>query len=231
MSDTSKSFSFLEEQTSTHVQPTLASKSGSASITSTRRRFILTAAAAAACSSVGTQRRVQAAIVQTDTANLPPLPLPAGIRSRYVSNINGLSFHVLEAGYETTGRPCVLLLHGYPELAYAWRKVMLPLASAGFHVLAPDMRGYGRTTGWDDDYDSDVFAFRHTNLVRDALGLVSAFGYRSIAAVVGRDAGSPVAAYCAVIRPDVFRSVVMMTSPFAGPPALPFNTADSNAPM
>ena len=102
---------------------------------------------------------------------------------------------------------------------------MLPLASAGFHVLAPDMRGYGRTTGWDDSYDGDVFPFRHTNLVRDALGLVSAFGYRT-AAVVGRDAGSPVAAYCALIRPDVFRSVAMMTSPFAGPPALPFDTVE-----
>src|ERR1700740_1519738 len=105
---------------------------------------------------------------------------------------------------------------------------MLPLASAGFHVLAPDMRGYGRTTGWDDSYDGDAFMFRQTNLVRDALGLVSAFGHRS-AAVVGRDAGSPVAAYCALIRPDVFRSVVMMTGPFEGPPALPFNTVDGRA--
>src|SRR6202030_4381090 len=102
---------------------------------------------------------------------------------------------------------------------------MLPLASAGFHVLAPDMRGYGRTMGWDDSYDGDVFMFRQTNLARDALGLVSAFGHRS-AAVVGRDAGSPVAAYCALIRPDVFRSVAMMTGPFAGPPPLPFDTVD-----
>jgi pimeloyl-ACP methyl ester carboxylesterase len=165
----------------------------------------------------------QGAIVQTDPQKLPPLPLPDGIRSRYVSNINGLNFHVLEAGFEETGRPLVLLLHGYPEIAYGWRKVMPRLAAAGFHVIAPDMRGYGRTTGWDDSYDGDVFPFRHTNLVRDALGLVAAFGYRT-AAVVGRDAGSPVAAYCAVMRPDVFRKVAMMTSPFAGPPALPFNT-------
>src|SRR5215469_2015299 len=208
------------------VRPTLTSKSGLGSITSTRRRFMLTAtAAAAAYSSMGTHSM---AIVQTNAVSLPPLPVPAGIRSRYVSNINGLTFHVLEAGFEEKGRPCVLLLHGYPELAYGWRKVMLPLASAGFHVLAPDMRGYGRTTGWDDSYDGDVFLFRHTNLVRDALGLVSAFGYRS-AAVVGRDAGSPVAAYCALIRPDVFRSVAMMTAPFAGPPELPFDTVDGRA--
>jgi pimeloyl-ACP methyl ester carboxylesterase len=209
-----------------HQQATLTPASGSASIASTRRRFMLAATAtAAAYSSMSTQRWANAATVQTDVTRLPPLPLPAGIRSRYVSNINGLTFHVLEAGFEERGRPCVLLLHGYPELAYGWRKAMLPLAMAGFHVLAPDMRGYGRTTGWDDSYDGDVFPFRLTNLVRDALGLVSAFGYRS-AAVVGRDAGSPVAAYCALMRPDVFRSVVMMTAPFAGPPALPFNTVE-----
>src|SRR5450755_1105547 len=191
---------------------------------STRRNFILTAALAA--SSTLVQPEVsRAAIVQADTAKLPPLPLPPGIRSRYVPNINGLTFHVLEAGFESRERPCLLLLHGYPEIAYGWRKVMLPLASAGFHVLAPAVRGYGRTTGWDDSYDGDLFPFRHTNLVRDALGLVSAFGYRT-SAVVGRDAGSAPAAYCALIRPDVFRSVAMMTAPFAGPPALPFDAVD-----
>ena len=92
--------------------------------------------------------------------------LPAGIRSRLVSGINGLTMHVLEAGFETGGRPCVLLLHGFPELAYSWRKVMLPIASAGFHVIAPDQRGYGRTTGWDGDYDGDLGSFRLLNLVQ-----------------------------------------------------------------
>ena len=80
---------------------------------------------------------------------LPDIPLPAGIRSRYVEGINGLRMHVLEAGFETSGRPCVLLLHGFPELAFSWRKVMPQLAAAGYHVIAPDQRGYGRTTGWD----------------------------------------------------------------------------------
>jgi len=142
-----------------------------------------------------------------------------------VNDVNGLTMHVLEAGFEGQDRPCVLLLHGFPELAYSWRKVMLPIAAAGFHVIAPDQRGYGRTTGWDGDYDGDLGSFRFLNLVRDALGLVSAFGYRSVAAVVGHDFGSPVAAWCSLVRPDVFRSVVLMSAPFAGPPSLPFNTA------
>jgi pimeloyl-ACP methyl ester carboxylesterase len=160
---------------------------------------------------------------------LPEIPLPSSIRSRYVDGINGLRMHVLEAGFETRGRLCVLLLHGFPELAYSWRKVMPVLAEAGYHVIAPDQRGYGRTTGWDPDYDGDLASFRLTNLVRDALGLVSAFGYRSVDAVIGHDFGSSVAAWCALIRPDVFRSVVMMSAPFGGPPSLPFNTANEPA--
>ncbi len=162
----------------------------------------------------------------TPLTALSPTALPPGIRSRFVNDINGLTMHILEAGFESEDRPCVLLLHGFPELAYSWRKVMLPIAAAGFHVVAPDQRGYGWTTGWDDSYDGDLSAFRMLNVVRDALGLISALGYRSVAAVVGHDFGSPVAAYCALIRPDVFRSVGLMSAPFAGPPSLPFHTAD-----
>src|SRR5215813_2773405 len=158
--------------------------------------------------------------VQPVTARADALPpygngtLPAGIRSRHLNNNNGLMVHVLEAGFETTGRPCVLLLHGFPELAYSWRKVMPALAAAGFHVVAPDQRGYGRTTGWDNDYDGDLASFRLLNLVRDTLTLVAALGYRTVA-VVGHDFGAAVAAGSALIRPDVFRSVVLMSAPFA----------------
>ena len=147
--------------------------------------------------------------------------LPAGIRSRFVDNGNGLKMHVLEAGFEGKDRPCAVLLHGFPELSYSWRKVILPLAAAGYHVVAPDQRGYGRTTGWNGNYDGDLSPFRMFNLVRDTLGLVWALGYRSTAAVIGHDFGSPVAAWCGIIRPDVFRSVVLMSAPFAGPPPIP----------
>ena len=151
--------------------------------------------------------------------------LPAGIRSRFVNNNNGITMHLLEAGFAGERRPCVLLLHGFPELAYSWRKVMLPLAEAGFHVVAPDQRGYGRSDGTHVTFEDDLRPFTLLNYVRDTLGLVFALGHRSVAAVVGHDYGSPVAAWCALVRPDVFRSVALMSAPFEGPPPLPFNTA------
>ncbi len=161
-------------------------------------------------------------------AELPPLDaavLPPGIRSRFVPGVNGLRMHVLEAGIASDDRPALLLLHGFPELAYSWRKIMPSLAQAGFYVVAPDQRGYGRTTGWSADYDGELYPFRLLNAVRDALALVSALGRRSVAGVIGHDFGASVAAWCALVRPDVFGSVALMSAPFAGAPALPFDTA------
>ena len=150
--------------------------------------------------------------------------LPEGVRSCLVDNSNGLTMHMLEAGFAADDRPCILLLHGFPELAFSWRRVMPSLAAAGYHVIAPDQRGYGHTTGWDGNYDGDVGSYRFPNLVRDSIGLLAALGYQSVAAVVGHDFGSAVAAWCALLRPDVFRSVALLSAPFAGPPQLPFNT-------
>ncbi len=131
--------------------------------------------------------------------------------------------HVLEAG--DPAHPALLLLHGFPELAYSWRKVMAPLAEAGFHVVAPDQRGYGATTGWDGGYDGDLRPFRLLNLARDVMALLAALGHRS-AAVVGHDFGAPVAAVCALARPDVFHRLALMSAPFKGPPAIGATTVD-----
>jgi pimeloyl-ACP methyl ester carboxylesterase len=158
---------------------------------------------------------------EADAANANVLygqdTLPDSIRSRRLENINGLSVHMLEAGFETPNRPLVLFLHGFPELAYSWRKVMVTLAARGFHTVAPDQRGFGRTTGWDMRFEADLTGFSTLTMVRDALALVSALGYRT-ANVVGHDAGSPVAGWCALSRPDVFKTVAMMSAPFGGAP-------------
>jgi pimeloyl-ACP methyl ester carboxylesterase len=196
----------------------------------TRRRLLQGLAAVAPASLLSTSATaVQPPDLSDARRPLDPAVLPRGVRARLVDNVNGIRMHVLEAGYEGERRPAVLLVHGFPELAYSWRKVMLPIADAGYRVIAPDLRGYGRTGGTDVAFDDDLAAWRTLNEVTDMVALVSALGYRSIAAVVGHDFGSPVAAWCAVVRPDLFRSVVLMSAPFGGPPPLPFNTADAPA--
>jgi pimeloyl-ACP methyl ester carboxylesterase len=144
--------------------------------------------------------------------------LPDGIRARFVKAVNGLDMHILEAGHETADRPALLLLHGFPELAYSWRKVMVPLARAGYRVVAPDLRGYGRTSGWARGYDVDLRPFNLINMTRDIIALLGALEVTKAAAVIGHDFGASVAAYCAVIRPDLFGKVVVMSAPFQGPP-------------
>jgi len=162
------------------------------------------------------------------SAELAPLPgLAPGVRSRVVPGVNGLDMHVLEAGHEAPDRPLVLLLHGFPELAFSWRHVLPALAAAGWHAVAPDLRGYGRTTGWDARYDGDWTSFRMLAQARDLLGLVHALGHRRVAAVVGHDFGAPLAGWCALVRPDVFPALVMMSAPFTGVPPLPLGPASA----
>jgi pimeloyl-ACP methyl ester carboxylesterase len=127
--------------------------------------------------------------------------------------------HYLCAG--SADDPVLLLLHGFPELAYSWRKVMPALAAAGYRVIAPDQRGYGRTTGWPDGYDVDLLPYQMPALVLDQLALLAALEIPQVHGVIGHDFGSPVAAWSALIRPDVFPRLVTMSAPFAGPPGFP----------
>lgn len=150
--------------------------------------------------------------------------LPDQIRSRVCRGINGLDIHYLEAGFENKNNPLLLLLHGFPELSYSWRKMILPLSKSGYHVVAPDQRGFGATTGWNNSYVSDLSSYYQNNLVRDMLGLVSALGYEKVKSVIGHDSGAGVAGWSALIRPDIYESVVMMSAPFTGTPNIPLNT-------
>jgi pimeloyl-ACP methyl ester carboxylesterase len=118
--------------------------------------------------------------------------------------------HLLEAG--DAGRPCVLLLHGFPELSYSWRKILPALADAGYHALAPDLRGYGQTTGWDV---ADLQSFAFANLVRDVATLLARLGVAK-AHLVGHDFGSPLAGACGLVLPQLFRSVTLMSAPVGG---------------
>ena len=148
---------------------------------------------------------------------LDPGVLPPGVVSRFVEGVNGLRMHLLEAG--EAGLPCVVLLHGFPELAFSWRKILPQLAEAGFHAVAPDLRGYGRTATHVTGFSADLAPYRMTNRLLDLLGLVAALGRQQVA-LVGHDYGSWVAGYCALARPDVFTSVTLMSAPFTGAPTL-----------
>src|SRR4029077_20435562 len=100
-----------------------------------------------------------------------------------------------------------LLLHGFPELAYSWRKVMPRLAASGYHVVAPGQRGYGQTTGWDGRYDGDLAPYRMTSLVQDCLALLAKLKI-GWAHVVGHDFGSPPPAPFALAPAGGVRSLV-----------------------
>lgn len=113
--------------------------------------------------------------------------------------------HLVEQG---TG-PLVLLVHGFPESWYSWRHQLPALAAAGYRAVAVDVRGYGRTSRPDD-----VSAYRMLDLVDDAVAVVHALGERS-AVIVGHDWGAGIAAHSALLRPDVFRAVGLLSVPYA----------------
>jgi pimeloyl-ACP methyl ester carboxylesterase len=117
---------------------------------------------------------------------------------------NGIRMHVAEQG----AGALVLLCHGFPESWYSWRHQLRALADAGFHAVAPDMRGYGRT-----DAPAEIDQYTLLHLVGDMVGLVEALGAES-AAIAGHDWGAPVAWHAALLRPDRFRAVIGLSVPF-----------------
>ena len=145
------------------------------------------------------------------------------ISSNKVDISTGLNVHYLEASKNNNNQSIALLLHGFPELSFSWRKIIPILANEGFRVIAPDMRGYGLTSGGTKKYDSNISEYRLLNLTTDILSLISALKINKVDLLVGHDAGSSVAGTSALIRPDIFKSVVMMSAPFTGAPNIDNN--------
>ncbi|KAG1869888.1 alpha beta-hydrolase [Suillus subluteus] len=185
--------------------------------------------------------------VMNTTLTSVELPdLPPQITSRYItlSDRDGLNVHILEAFPDTSNQsstPChlILLLHGFPELAYSWRKVLVPVANAhqGYHVVAPDLRGYGRTTltrsgsASQVQYEDALSSYHMLNIVDDVCSLVRALGYSSVAMLVGHDFGSRLAGHCVVAHPELFASVVFMSAPFGGVGGPPLYQATKESSM
>ena len=162
---------------------------------------------------------------------LPPLPTPGypGIRSRFADlPERGLRMHYLEAVPATgTAEPRLLaLMHGYPEIAYSFRKQLEPLAARGFHVVAMDHRCVGRTTGCNTTYSAPQQSYAIANMAADTLALVEhiitgSSGRLRSAVAIGSDFGSGLAVTCAQLFPKTFTSVVHMSAPHGAPVIYP----------
>jgi pimeloyl-ACP methyl ester carboxylesterase len=117
---------------------------------------------------------------------------------------NGIHLNIAEQGEG----PLVLMLHGFPESWYSWRHQFRPLAEAGFHAVAPDMRGYGKS-----DKPADISAYNQVEVVNDIIGLIPALGYET-AIVLGHDWGAPTAWSTALHHPDKVTAVGALSVPF-----------------
>ena len=166
----------------------------------------------------------------TDPTSLPPLQLPTGVKSRFVDcSPSSLVFHVLESlpqNLPPSGpKPkLILCVHGFPELAYSWRKILPQLSAQGYHAVAFDQRGYGRTFARKP---VAAESFRPLSLIKDTVTLVNALGYTSVSCVVGHDFGAVTASLCALARPDMFKCLVLMSHPTKGPPQSPLSVSPS----
>jgi pimeloyl-ACP methyl ester carboxylesterase len=133
-----------------------------------------------------------------------------GISERRVAT-NGIELHIAEQGQG----PLVLLLHGFPESWYSWRHQFAAIAAAGFHAVAPDMRGYGRS-----DKPEQITAYNQVEVVKDIIGLIPALGYET-AIVIGHDFGAPTAWSCAAHYPQQVTAVGALSVPYLPRPDYP----------
>jgi epoxide hydrolase 4 len=117
--------------------------------------------------------------------------------------VNGLRLHLVEAG----AGPLVVLLHGFPEFWYSWRRQLPALAAAGFHAVAPDLRGYN-----ESDKPPNVRDYRLRHLVDDVAGLIAALGERQVH-IVGHDWGGVIAWKLAMLRPELVHRLVILNAP------------------
>lgn len=133
-----------------------------------------------------------------------------GVTERRIAT-NGIELNIAEQGEG----PLVLMLHGFPESWYSWRHQFEPIAAAGFHAVAPDMRGYGKS-----DKPQDISAYNQVEVVNDIIGLIPALGYDT-AIVLGHDWGAPTAWSCALHHTDKVTAVGALSVPFSPRPEAP----------
>ncbi|KAJ0284227.1 hypothetical protein CBS470a_006941 [Colletotrichum nupharicola] len=159
-------------------------------------------------------------LTKMDPAKLPPWNLPESVTSRFVYTApKGLKVHILESVPQSKSSdshaPLIILLHGFPNLSYDWRYILPLLANAGYHAVAPDMRGFGRT------HNSDLSPIAQETIrpvfsVHDVMSLLEGLGYDSIHTIVGHDLGAVPASLTSIIRKDLVKSLFLVAHPFKG---------------
>ena len=143
-----------------------------------------------------------------------------GISSNFIKINSNFKIHYLESKPKNNKNLIALLLHGFPELSFSWRKIMPLLSEQGFRVIAPDQRGYGKTKGGSSDFDTDLKQYNLFNLTTDIIAFLKKLNISKVNLLVGHDAGSIISGTAALIRPDIFQSVVMMSAPYTGIPII-----------
>ncbi len=136
------------------------------------------------------------------------------LKSRKIKNVNGLDIYIKETNIKTNKDNVIFLLHGFPELSYSYRHLMIMLAKSGYYCVAPDQRGYGKTTSKEKN---KVSSFSVLNLTKDIYLLSQKLRIKKFH-LIGHDFGSYVSSYFALLYPNKLLSITLMSMPFAGPP-------------
>lgn len=131
----------------------------------------------------------------------------AGFPQPTLVSVNGVELEVFEAGQQNAGRP-ILLCHGWPELAFSWRHQVPALVEAGYHVIVPNQRGYGRSSNPVDVTDYDI-----EHLTGDLVALLDHYGYED-AIFVGHDWGAMVTWWLALLHPNRVKGIIALAVPY-----------------
>ena len=134
----------------------------------------------------------------------------SSISSHFISIASNLKIHYLECIPKKSNKdyPIALLLHGFPELSFSWRKIIPQLSNAGFRVIAPDQRGYGKTLGGSKKFNADIHEYSLFNLTIDIVSFLHKLKIYKVDLLVGHDAGSIIAGTCALID-QIFLSLLL----------------------
>lgn len=132
---------------------------------------------------------------------IPQMPTPTLIA------VNGITLEIFEAGQENQGNP-IVLCHGWPEHAFSWRHQIPALVAAGYHVIVPNQRGYGRSS-----CPENIAAYDIQHLTADLVGLLDHFGYED-AVFVGHDWGANVVWSLALLYPNRVKKIINLALPY-----------------